>query len=49
MYFKVWLKVEDVSAIGERTVENSRNQDWCYLAYATAWDQFQNEAPPKLF
>lgn len=27
MYFKVWVKVEDVSVVGERTVENSRNQN----------------------
>jgi len=49
MHFKVWVKVEDVSVIGERTVENSRNQNRCYLALATFWDQFQNEVSPKIF
>ena len=49
MYFKVWVKVEGVSVIGETTVENSRNQNWCYLAHATFWDQFQNEVSPKMF
>lgn len=49
MYFKVWVKVEDVSVTGERTVENNRNQSRHYLAYATFWDQFQNEVLPKIF
>lgn len=49
IYFKVWVRVEEVSMIGDRTVENSRNQNWCYLAHATFWDQFQNAVSPKIF
>lgn len=49
VHFKVWVEVEDISVIEERTVENSRNQNCCCLAHAAFWDQFQSEVSPKIF